>query len=285
MNISLRQGRPEDAQRGGVICYEAFKAIAEQHNFPPDLPSAEFSIGVLSSLLARRDIYSVVAELDGRLVGSNFLWEGGSIAGIGPITVDPRLQNGQVGRQLMNNVLERARSQGFAGTRLVQAAYHSRSLSLYAKLGFVVREPLVVLQGRTLGVEIEGFSVRQATERDVESCNRLCRNVHGHDRNHELRDAINQKTASVVYHGGRISGYATMIGFFGHAVGEANEDLMALISAANSIAGPGLLVPCRNAELFRWCLTHGLRVVQPMTLMSLDLYNEPAGAFLPSITY
>jgi GNAT superfamily N-acetyltransferase len=285
MNISLRQGRPEDAQRGGVICYEAFKAIAEQHNFPPDLPSAEASIGVLSSLLARRDIYSVVAELDGRLVGSNFLWEGGSIASIGPITVDPRLQNGQVGRQLMNNVLERARSQGFGGTRLVQAAYHGRSLALYAKLGFVVREPLVVLQGRLLGVEIEGFSVRQATERDVESCNRLCRNVHGHDRNHELRDAIKQKTASVVDHGGRISGYATMIGFFGHAVGEANEDLMALISAANSIADPGLLMPCRNAELFRWCLTHGLRVVQPMTLMSLGLYNEPAGAFLPSIIY
>jgi predicted N-acetyltransferase YhbS len=108
VNITLRQGRPEDAQRGGVICYEAFKAIAEQHNFPPDFPSAEVSIGVLSSLLARRDIYSVVAELDGRLAGSNFLWEGGSIAGIGPITVDPKLQNGQVGRQLMNNVLERA---------------------------------------------------------------------------------------------------------------------------------------------------------------------------------
>jgi len=89
----------------------------------------------------------------------------------------------------------------------------------------------------------------QATERDVESCNRLCRNVHGHDRNHELLDAIKQKTASVVDHDGRISGYATMIGFFGHAVGETNEDITALIGAATSIAGPGLLMPCRNAEL------------------------------------
>ena len=29
MNITLRQGRPEDAQRGGLICYEAFKALAD----------------------------------------------------------------------------------------------------------------------------------------------------------------------------------------------------------------------------------------------------------------
>ena len=285
MNIVLRPGRPEDAQRGGLICYEAFTTIAEQHHFPPDIPSAEVAIGFMSSLLARSDIYSVVAELDGCLVGSNFLWEDSSIAGVGPITVDPKLQNGQVGKQLMNNVLERARVQGFAGTRLVQAAYHNRSLSLYTKLGFVVREPLAMLQGEALGLEVKGLNVRQATERDVESCNKLCRDVHGHDRNHELLDAIRQKTANVVEHDGRISGYATVIGLFGHAVGETNEDMKALIGAATSIAGPGLLMPSRNAELFRWCLDHGLRVVQPMTLMSLDLYNEPAGAFLPSIIY
>ena len=285
MNITLRQGRPEDAQRGGLICYEAFKALAEQHHFPPDFPSAEVAIGLLSSLLARPDIYSVVAEIDGRLVGSNFLWENATIAGVGPITVDPQVQNGQVGKQLMNNVLERARAQRFAGVRLAQAAYHNRSLSLYAKLGFVVREPLATLQGQALGIEIKGFSVRQATERDLEACNGLCRKVHGHERNHEFFDAIKQKTASVVDHDGRISGYATMIGFFGHAVGETNEDLKALIGAATCIAGPGLLMPSRNAELFRWCLNRGLRVVQPMTLMSLDLYNKPAGPFLPSVIY
>jgi predicted N-acetyltransferase YhbS len=285
MNITLRQGRPEDAQRNGSICYEAFTAIAEQHGFPPDFPSAEVAIGLFSSLLARPDVYSVVAEMDGRVVGSNFLWENATIAGIGPITVDPQVQNGQVGKQLMNDVLERTRAQGFAGVRLVQAAYHNRSLSLYSKLGFVVREPLAQLQGQALGLEIKGFSVRQAEERDVEACNRLCRAVHGHERNHELLDAIKQKTASVVDHDGRISGYATSIGFFGHAVGETNEDLKALIGAATSIAGPGLLMPSRNAGLFQWCLNRGLRIVQPMTLMSLGVYNEPAGAFLPSIIY
>ena len=66
---------------------------------------------------------------------------------------------------------------------------------------------------------------------------------------------------------------------------ESNAELQALIGAAEEFAGPGLLLPTRNTELFRWCLHHGLRVIQPLTLMSLGLYNEPAGAFLPSILF
>jgi|SRR5580692_7162976 hypothetical protein len=64
-----------------------------------------------------------------------------------------------------------------------------------------------------------------------------------------------------------------------------NEDLKALIAAAPAFQGPGILVPTRNAGLFRWCLENGLRVVQPMTLMTVGLYNEPAGAYLPSILF
>jgi len=44
-------------------------------------------------------------------------------------------------------------------------------------------------------------------------------------------------------------------------------------------------LPTRNGELLRWCLANGLRIVQPNTLMTLGLYNEPRGAYLPSILY
>jgi hypothetical protein len=76
-----------------------------------------------------------------------------------------------------------------------------------------------------------------------------------------------------------------MIGFFGHTVGESNEDLKALIGAAEGFPGPGFLLPTRNSEMLRWCLEQGLHIVQPMTLMSLGLYNEPRGAFMPSVLY
>jgi len=285
MSITFRPGRPEDAERCGTICYQAFKTISERHGFPPDFPSAEAAVGLMTHVLPAPQVFSVVAERDGRVVGSNFLWEGGTIAGIGPITVDPSEQDSAIGRGLMERVLDRAREKRYAGVRLCQAAFHNRSLALYTKLGFDAREPLSNLQGPPLGITISGYVVRAATEADREECNRLCRQVHGHDRATELANAIRQGTATCVEHGGRITGYATMIGFLGHAVGESNAELKALIGAAPAFAGPGFLLPTRNSELFRWCLKQGLRVVQPMTLMSLGLYNEPAGAFLPSVLY
>ena len=141
------------------------------------------------------------------------------------------------------------------------------------------------MQGNGLKISIKGHGVRPAAEADIEACSRVCRRVHGQDRDGELRDAIAKGSATVVEHDGRISGYATVVGFFGHAVGETNEDIKALIGSAKEFAGPGFLLPTRNGELFRWCLSNGLRVTQPMTLMSRGLYNEPTGAFLPSILY
>jgi hypothetical protein len=234
--------------------------------------------------LTHPKIYSVVAELDGRAVGSNFVDERSAIAGIGPITVDPSVQNRAVGRELMRHVLARV-AQSFPGFRLVQAAYHGRSLSLYTKLGFVVREPLSTMQGPPLAIQIPKHSVRLATKGDLNACNQVCFRVHGHDRGGELLDAIEQGTAMVVEREDHITGYATLVGFFGHAVGETNEELKALIGSAEEFPSPGFLLPTRDWELFRGCLEYGLRVVQPMTLMSFGLYNEPAGSFLPSILY
>jgi hypothetical protein len=44
-------------------------------------------------------------------------------------------------------------------------------------------------------------------------------------RHSKLLDAIRMGDARVVEHGGRITGYTTGIAFFGHSVGENNEDL------------------------------------------------------------
>lgn len=285
MNLRLRPGTVADAETCGTICYHAFKTISEAHNFPRDFPSPEAATGVLTWMLTHPGFYSVVAEIDGRVVGSNFLDERSPIAGVGPITIDPAAQNKSVGRRLMEAVHERAAQKNFAGVRLLQGAYHTRSFSLYTKLGYDVREPLTCLQGSPLNAEIPGHAVRAARESDLEKCNALCQRVHGHDRGGDLLDAIKQGTATVVEREGRLSGYATLIGFFGHAVGETNDDLQALIGEAKEFPGPGFMLPSRNGELLRWCLERGLRVVQPMTLMSRGFYREPAGAFLPSILY
>jgi hypothetical protein len=141
------------------------------------------------------------------------------------------------------------------------------------------------MQGAPLDLQISGYAVRKAVEADLQGCDRVCFNVHGLDRSAEVLDAIKEGTATVVEHDGDVTAYATVVGFFGHAVGETNDGLKALLGSATVFAGPGFLLPMRNWELFRWCLDNGLRVVEPMTLMSVGLYNEPVGAFLPSILY
>jgi len=283
--VTVRTARPEDAPVCGRICYAAFTKISTEHGFPPDFPSVDVAAGVLSMMFSHPGFYCVVAESGGQILGSNCLDERSSIAGVGPITIDPEIQNKGVGRALMEAVLARSAERGFQGSRLLQAAFHNRSLSLYTKLGFDTREPISAMQGPAIKLATPGYSVRPAGVPDLEECNRLCLRVHGHDRGGELRDSIAQGTAVVAERDGRVVAYATMIGFFGHTVGETNADVQALIANADAYVGPGILVPTRNAGLFRWCLENGLRVVQPLTLMTLGFYQEPSGAFLPSILY
>jgi hypothetical protein len=242
-------------------------------------------MGLLKMMFSHPGIYCVVAESDGRIVGSNCLDERSLIAGVGPVTVDPDVQNRSVGRMLMQAVLDRARERNFPGVRLLQAAFHNRSLSLYTKLGFDAREPISAMHGPPIKRTIEGCVVRPAREEDLTPANRVCERVHGHNRAGELRDCIGQGTAVVVERHNRITGYASAFGYFGHAVAECNLDLKALIASAAGFDGPGILVPTRNSDLLRWCLENGLRVVHPMTLMTIGLYNEPVGAYLPSVLY
>jgi hypothetical protein len=43
MAIILRKGETADGAAIGEICYRAFTAIAESHNFPPDFPGPEIN--------------------------------------------------------------------------------------------------------------------------------------------------------------------------------------------------------------------------------------------------
>lgn len=284
-SLVIRRATAVDAEVCGRICFEAFTTLAIHHNFPQEFLAPDVPIRLLSMMFSNPAFFCVVAERDRKVIGSGCMDERNPIAGIGPITIDPAAQNRMAGRQLVQALMGRAAERKFAGIRLVQAAYHNRSLALYAKLGFVVREPLSCMQGPAIQMTLPGYRVRPAQAKDLAGCNDLCLRVHGHDRGGELCDAIPQGTAVVAESRGRVTAYASSLALIGHAVGETNEDLKALIASATAFQGAGILVPTRNAGLFQWCLQSGLRVVQPMTLMTMGLYNEPLGAYLPSILF
>lgn len=283
--ILIRQAVPADAAACGQICFDAFSIINQAHGFPCDFPSSEVTIGLLTALIPDPHFYCVVAESNGRILGSNCLDERSVIFGVGPITIDPAVQSRGLGRKLMEAVISRANEKGAAGIRLVQAAFHNRSLSLYESLGFDVREPLSCMQGKTAQRTVHGCTVRPAQLADREACAEVSLSVHGFARSTDLKQGIEQRSALVVERDGRITGYTSNLALFGHTVAETNLDLQALIASGGPFGGSGILVPSRNNALFRWCLANGLRVVQPMTLMTMGLYNEPSGAWMPSVLY
>ena len=292
LTLRFRPGRIEDVNEVGKIIFDAFTSLANKHHFPSDFPTPNAGIDAASYFLSNPGFYSVVAENNGKIVGSNFLDERSNmVAGVGPITVDPNFQNKGVGRQLMKNVMERAVNKNLPAIRLLQTSYHNRSLSLYTSLGFEIREPISNMQGKLIQKVIPGRSVRMANESDSKSCNTICKQIHGHDRNGELKESIKQGTAKVVLCEDRITGYTTGLAYFNHSVGFTNDDIMALIGSSSisttndSYGGPGILIPSRNTQLLRWCLDNGLKLVQQLTLMTIGLYNEPAGSYMPSVLY
>src|SRR6202521_3826713 len=147
MPAQIRSATREDADVCGEIFYRAFCAIADQHNFPHEFAALEVAKSVVTTMISKPGYYGIVAELDGRIAGSNFMDERTTIAGIGPISVDPDVQNSGAGRTMMQHMLDRVAANRVPGARLVQTAYNNRSLSLYAKLGFKTREPLSVMIG------------------------------------------------------------------------------------------------------------------------------------------
>ena len=287
MTPEIRPATPADAEACGRIIFEAFRGIADQHGFPWDFPSVEAGTQLAATFIAAPSIYGVVAELDGRVVGSNFMAEGDPIRGIGPITIDPSVQGSGIGRRLMEAVL--ARAGDAMGVRLVQDAFNTRSMSLYASLGFDVREPLLLMQGAPRSGPDLGYAVRPMTAADVGACGALCMAVHGIERTLELQEALRVFTPFVVERKGRITGYlsAAMFWLMNHGVAETEQDMRALLAGAAAMSSEplSLLLPTRQANLFRWCLHQGMRAIKPMTLMTIGHFQEPRGCYFPSVQY
>jgi predicted N-acetyltransferase YhbS len=284
-----RPPKPEDAEACGRIVYEAFRCISAQHNFPPDFPSPEAAMGMARAVCGNPKFFGVVAEADGRLVGSNFLDERDTFAAVGPITVDPAYHGRGVGRRLMQAVIDRARERGAPGVRLVQDAFNRTSMSLYTALGFDVKEPLAFMHGAPTSRPTPGTEARPMRDEDLDACAAICRSVHGFDRTNELRDAVRHARPFVLVRGGRVRAYASATNFplLSHGVAETEQDLRDLLTGVPPATGEptGLLLPTRQSSLFCWALAAGLRIVKPMTLMAMGEYREPRGCWFPSVAY
>jgi hypothetical protein len=84
--VTLREVEPRDTDDCARIVFEAFGEIHDHHNFPRDFPVPEAAQAMMHAWIPNPAVWGVVAEVDGRVVGCNFLDERDTIRGVGPIT-------------------------------------------------------------------------------------------------------------------------------------------------------------------------------------------------------
>ena len=289
MSLIIRPIEQNDAETCGKIGYQAHKTISSVHGYPCEQPSEEFGIDLIRMLLSNPNSWGVLAEREGKILGSIFLhkFPPSPVAVIGPLTVYPSAEGG-IGRKLMDAALFQAHKQNYDQIRLVQSPSHIRSFVLYTKCGFILREPLFLMQGQPLKSDnnTNNRSVRLVhDDNDISICNELCKSVYGFSREMELRQAKDQGIAILIERDSVVTGYAAGIGILGHAVARSNDDLKILIARAPTIVVPRFLVPARNHQLLNWLLENGFQIGWPANLMTIGPYQEPMTPFLPSLAY
>lgn len=280
---ALRPITAADVPEAGRVLHRAFAGVQDRHGCPRQLPEAVDALALIGSLVRRPGVWGVAALRDGRLVGSAFLDERGPVRGVGPVSVDPAVQGTGVGRRLLEVVL--ARGGRAPGVRLMQDAFNGRSIALAASLGFRVTDPVALVQGLPTQARTPGVEVRALTEGDLGECEALEVAVHGSARTDALRQALDAPGAPplVAVRERRVVAFAAGIDdpVTTYAAAAHAGDLAALLTGA---ARPlSFLLPLRQDALLRWALDEGLRLVRPLTAMTLGTVPTPRGAWLPSV--
>jgi predicted N-acetyltransferase YhbS len=284
MSLEFVSAEPQHVDAIGRICFEAFKEVGERHAFPPDFPTIELARQVLGMMVQRDDFYGVVALRDGRPVGSNFLSLMDPVAGLGPITIDCSCQGQGIGRALMQDVIDYARRKGIEQVRLFQDSFNVASLSLYASLGFDVKEAAAFMQAAPAGQP--DHSVRSVTEADLSGIEELCKRIYKNSRRNEVAAAAPYGFAAFLRErDGRVTSYL-IPGIFGHGMAETEQDALALIGeAARRLPPPfaRFFCPLSEGSFYRKALQAGCRAIKVMNYMTLGPYQRPDEVWMPSV--
>jgi hypothetical protein len=161
-----------------------------------------------------------------------------------------------------------------------------RSLSLYASLGFEVKEAVALLQATPAAKADE--NVRPVTEADLPTIEELSARIYKTSRRNEMTAAVRFGFSPLlIEHQGHIIGYL-IPGLFGHGVAETEEDALTLVSNAARHLLPEVTLffcPLSEASLYRKALKTGCRAVKVMNLMALGPYEPPDEVWFPSVLY
>ncbi len=291
MTITLSTVLPEQADEVGTLVYEAFRDVAERHNFPPPYATPEIAVLIVRLMAQTEGWESYLLKEGDRLLACNFGDERDEVVGVGPVAVAVDQQGRGFGRRVMESLLERADERGFPSIRLIQSAYNMQSFSLYHKLGFNVTEALALVQGRPpAGTSPEG-TTRDYRAADIDACDRLHRDVMGYGRRNDLEAMARFAPPVVVERDGAVAGYLTRFPgeevIVTHGVARDEQALRDLVIGTARAASEQLVlfIPVSHAATLRWAMANGFRLRELNTYMVRGEYAPPSGAWIPAGFY
>jgi GNAT superfamily N-acetyltransferase len=206
----LQEGELAEADRIMRLAFGTFLGLPDPMAFMGD---ADY----VRTRWAADPTVALAAELDGRLVGSNFVTRWGSVGFFGPLTVLPELWNKGVARALLDATMPIFKHWGVAHSGLFTFGHSAKHVALYQSYGFMPRSLTPVMaKAVTAGASSGGGWALLSEHADPEPATVACAGVTdaiypGFEVGREIRAAQRQKLGDTVLVGdpdGSLSAFA-----------------------------------------------------------------------------
>jgi ribosomal protein S18 acetylase RimI-like enzyme len=149
-------------------------------------------------------VASFGATLDGKLVGSNFATNWGSVGFFGPLTVRPDLQERGIARALLAKTMEQFDTWDTRHIGLFTFSHSAKHIALYQKYGFYARFLTAIMSAKAVRQTAVGWSRFSALsemqqEEALQSCRDVAETVYpGLDLSGEIRATHAQGLGDIV---------------------------------------------------------------------------------------
>lgn len=268
--ILVKPMRREDVPAAGKIFYQAFnRAFAEAGRSKP-IVDQKAGVARVAELLRIDPEGCLVARYKNRTVGFGCIHLRGKVGSIGPVAIHPRYQDLDIGRELMEALMDIGRE--CESLRLSQNAFHVPSFALYLKLGFRAVEcglmmgakGAALIRARPLG------EVEPMTKSDLRNIIQLDEKFYGGPRGKDFAELLHTGAGWLTRDGKEINGFLFArnegeLCFIGPGMATTVKDMKRLFStvSASQSAARGMMLAClfsSQQELVRHALSLGFRI-------------------------
>ena len=180
----------------------------------------------------------VVAELDGRIVGTGVGTINGAVGWVGTIWVDPACRGAGLGRELTTAIVDGLED---AGCRTLVLVATDEGRLLYERLGFALQTRYQILEAAGLAADAATLDpgIRPFQAADLDGMRSLDREATGEDRGHAIRRFVGPETTKVLEVDGTIRGFVIRAPWGGGATIAADPaDALRILDARRRASGP-----------------------------------------------